>query len=181
MAASFVVYLLGNVNAREKLEKKDLELLNRLKIVKVNSEVVEEDTKTRSRPLPQERHQLGLPSFGYQEPSIIPGGRCTLRQVLEFLAKHQNDPEEHTVEAIAKTYSMKSEDVQNIVTYFRAFELFVPRENKKNVGQDVLDTLGVGNVVKPLFRSKFKNMNEEIADGSDEKINNTKETVDEKK
>lgn len=44
--------------------------------------------------------------FGFQEPSVIPLGRCTLRQALNFISDHQTDPQKWTAATIATEYQL---------------------------------------------------------------------------
>lgn len=53
---------------------------------------------------------------------------------------------------------MKENDVENVVTYFRVFELYVSSDAKKGVAKSVLDSIGVNKVVAPLFHTKFADM-----------------------
>ncbi|KAG8190489.1 hypothetical protein JTE90_006663 [Oedothorax gibbosus] len=139
--------------------KETAELLDRLKIVKVTSHDPDEEPITKStRPLPQERRVAELSTYGFEEPKTIPEGKCSLKQSLEFITKYQNDPGSNPVESIAQDYKMKKSDVENIVTNFRVFELFVSSDGKKGVAQGVLDSIGVNKVIQPMFKPKFADL-----------------------
>lgn len=53
---------------------------------------------------------------------------------------------------------MKEDDVENVVTHFRVFELYVSSDAKKGVAKSVLDSIGVNKVVAPLFHTKFADL-----------------------
>ncbi|CAL1270411.1 unnamed protein product [Larinioides sclopetarius] len=139
------------------MEKKPDELLDRLKIVKVTSEGSTENPVSK-RPLPQDRLPVGIPTFGFEEPKHIPQGKCSLKQALDFITKHQDDPKTHSIKSIAETHSMKESDIENIVKHFLVFELFISRDSKSNVAKSMLESLGVGKVVTPMFKPRFAHL-----------------------
>ncbi|XP_026332812.1 protein NDUFAF4 homolog [Hyposmocoma kahamanoa] len=117
----------------EKLNTKDAELDKMLKDVYVTSEGKPEEDITReiqqknpNRPLPMYRMQPEDYEYGFKEPDQISYGRVTLRKALEFLAAHQSNPNEVTPEKIAQEYKLKLDDVNNVIKYFKTFEIFVP-------------------------------------------------------
>lgn len=121
----------------EKLNLKDVELDKMLKEVYVTSEGKPEEDITREiqqksskRPKPMYRMQPEEYEYGFKEPDVIPYGRVTLRKALEFLAAHQCDPNQVTAEKIAEEYKLKLEDVNNMLKYFKTFEVFVPETKK---------------------------------------------------
>ncbi|XP_068625074.1 protein NDUFAF4 homolog [Battus philenor] len=121
----------------EKLDKKDNALDERLKTVYVTSHGRPEDDITRekikqnpNRPLPQDRKQVEDFEMGWKEPERIPYGRTTLRNTLEFLESHQLNPEEVTASKIAFEYKLKQEDVESILKYFKALEIYLPETKK---------------------------------------------------
>ncbi|GIY44961.1 uncharacterized protein CDAR_267121 [Caerostris darwini] len=139
------------------LEKKPTELLDRLKIVKVSSEGTGENPVS-NRPLPQERRAMQVPLFGYEEPKVIPEGKCSLRQALAFITKHQNDPTKHSVKSIAEAHFMKESDIENIIKYFRAFEVYISRDGKTTVAKTTLENMGARKIVAPIFKPKFAHL-----------------------
>lgn len=115
----------------DKLNKKDPGLDERLQNVYVTSQGRPEDditneVKSSSRILPQDRQVLENYEFGFKEPERVPYGRTTLRDTLNFLSSHQASPEEVTIPKIALEYKLKQEDVENIVKYFKTFEVYLP-------------------------------------------------------
>lgn len=75
----------------------------------------------------EEQVVVQSPDYGYTEPEVIPEGKCTLRQALEFLTKH-DESESYSVDQIASDYKLKPEDVQNIVNSFLCFRVHVPKQ-----------------------------------------------------
>lgn len=120
-------------NINEKLNTKNAELDKMLKEVYVTSEGKPEEDVTReiqqknpNRPLPMYRMQPEDYEYGFKEPEKITYGRVTLRKALEFLSAYQCNPNEVTAEKIAEEYKLKLKDVNNILKYFKTFEIFVP-------------------------------------------------------
>ncbi|XP_045455675.1 protein NDUFAF4 homolog [Melitaea cinxia] len=116
-----------------KLDRKDPELDLRLKDVYVTSHGRPEDDVTREkkeqrpdRPLPQNRDAVPDFDFGLMEPTKVPYGKTTLRHAIDFISAHQVNPDEVTVSKIAYEYKMKEEDVENILKYFKTYEIYVP-------------------------------------------------------
>ncbi|XP_013181686.1 PREDICTED: protein NDUFAF4 homolog [Papilio xuthus] len=125
----------------EKLDKKDPGLDDRLKSVYVTSYGRPEDDITRekiqqnpNRPLPKNRSQVPEFEMGWNEPEEVPYGRTTLRKALEFIESHQMNPTEVTASKIALEYKLKGEDVEAILKYFKAYEIYIP-ETKKSAAR----------------------------------------------
>lgn len=114
----------------DKLNRKDPELDDRLKDVYVTSHGRPEDDVTKehstNRPLPQNRTAVPDFDFGLKEPDKIPYGRTTLRHAIDYIASHQINPEEVTAAKIAFEYKLKVEDVENILKYFKTYEVYMP-------------------------------------------------------
>ncbi|CAH2097736.1 unnamed protein product [Euphydryas editha] len=116
-----------------KLDRKDVELDQRLKDVYVTSYGRPEDDVTKEkreqrpdRPLPQYRGAVPDFDFGLMEPEKVPYGKTTLRHAIDFISAHQVNPEEVTAAKIAYEYKMKEEDIENILKYFKTYEVYVP-------------------------------------------------------
>ncbi|GIY46025.1 uncharacterized protein CEXT_790201 [Caerostris extrusa] len=152
LARPILLYLLAAL-----MENKPTELLDRLKIVKVSSEGTGENPVS-NRPLPQERRAMQVPLFGYEEPKVMPEGKCSLRQALAFITKHQNDPTKHSVKSIAEAHFMKESDIENIIKYFRAFEVYISRDGKTTVAKTTLENMGARKIVAPIFKPKFAHL-----------------------
>ncbi|XP_049880207.1 protein NDUFAF4 homolog [Pectinophora gossypiella] len=117
----------------EKLETKNEELDARLRDIYVTATGRPEDDITRekqkrnpNRPLPEDRKMVEDYELGFKEPERIPYGRTTLRHAITFISAHQMDPEEATAEKIANEYKLKKEDVDNILKYYKSYEVYIP-------------------------------------------------------
>ncbi|GBP44077.1 Protein NDUFAF4 homolog [Eumeta japonica] len=114
----------------EKLSKKDEALQERLRSVYVTSTGKPEDDLTRQKDsgkaLPQDRKIVEDFEYGLKEPDHIPYGRTTIRNALNFIASHQANPTEFTASKIAFEYKLKEEYVEDILKYFKTFEIFMP-------------------------------------------------------
>ncbi|CAK1543452.1 unnamed protein product [Leptosia nina] len=123
----------------DKLDKKNQDLDQRLKDVYVTSTGIPEDDITRKkkdenpdRPLPNDRKPLEDFDFGLKEPEKITYGRTTLRKSLEYISSHQMNPDEATPAKIAFEYKLKEKDVENILKYFKTFEIYIPETKNTN-------------------------------------------------
>ncbi|XP_026499384.2 protein NDUFAF4 homolog [Vanessa tameamea] len=141
-----------------KLDKKDTELDARLKDVYVTSYGKPEDDVTKEkqqkgleRPLPQNRGLVPDFDFGLMEPAKIPYGKTTLRHAIDYISSHQVNPEEVTAAKIAHEYKMKEEDVENILKYFRTYDVYLP-ETK----QAPAVFAGPSELRKQLYKSDVK-------------------------
>ena len=128
-------------------------------------QVDEKETKS----LPQIRTVQPPPTYGYEEPKIVPEGKCTLRQALEFITDHQNDPAANKIDSIAKAHNMKVSDVENIVKNFRVFELYIPRDKNVDLTKSVLKALGANKIRQPLFAEPFQNVESKAEATAEEK------------
>ncbi|KAL9898575.1 NADH dehydrogenase [ubiquinone] 1 alpha subcomplex assembly factor 4 [Glossina fuscipes fuscipes] len=119
----------------EKLNKKDLELDQRLKNVYVTSKDSYDINKSKAekdiQSLPTDRSTPEDFQYGYQEPKKVTVGRCTLKQALEFITNHQSDPEKWTAQKIADDYKMKPKLIEHILHHFKTYNIYVPDQNSK--------------------------------------------------
>ena len=81
-----------------------------------------------SRSLPQDRSEGTNYEYGFREPKIVPPGRCTLRQALEFIGLHHSNPNKYTADYIAKEYTLDAERVKHILKHFHMYELQLPHD-----------------------------------------------------
>ncbi|XP_016961601.1 protein NDUFAF4 homolog [Drosophila biarmipes] len=128
----------------DKLNMKDSSLDGRLKNVYVTSQdrfikrVQERQAaeaaadKAEQRPLPLERKTPDDFEYGYLEPTRISPGHCTLRQALKFINDHQLDPESWPANKIANEYKLKEPLVENILHYFKTFNMYIPDQKYKD-------------------------------------------------
>ncbi|XP_076174519.1 NADH dehydrogenase [ubiquinone] 1 alpha subcomplex assembly factor 4 [Ptiloglossa arizonensis] len=114
----------------EKHYKKNAELDDRLKDIYV----ISTDPKTKPKdtvppkPLPLDRTRTPVFEFGFYEVQEIPEGKCSLRQALAFIVKHNKNPAEYTVEKIALEYKLDKQLTANILDYFRIPNVIRPKK-----------------------------------------------------
>ncbi|XP_050575128.1 protein NDUFAF4 homolog [Bombus affinis] len=109
-------------NLRDTQNKKDHELNDRLKSVFVQSKDPEiEPTQVSSRPLPVDRSQYSLDEF--YEPLVPQKGKCTIKEVVTFLTKHQENKVEYSIERISQKYQIDKQTVENILTSYKLFHV----------------------------------------------------------
>ncbi|XP_029168206.1 protein NDUFAF4 homolog isoform X2 [Nylanderia fulva] len=97
-----------NPNFLKEHYQKNMQLDQRLKDVFVTStdpEKVIEPTK-ESRSLPQNRHAPDEFIFDFYEPTMIPVGKCSMKQAMQFIWDHQHDPVTYNSEHIAAGYKI---------------------------------------------------------------------------
>ncbi|XP_061724008.1 protein NDUFAF4 homolog [Cydia pomonella] len=156
-------------NLDEKLDKKDLGLDTRLKNVYVTSHGKPEDDVTRekqnpNRPLPQDRGLVEDFDYGFKEPERVKYGHTTLRNAVEFISAHQIDPKEVTAAKIALQYKLKAEDVENILKYFKTYEVYLP-ETKKSAAMFA----GPATLRKQLYKEDIKEIEGDVQKKPDKK------------
>ncbi|KAJ8920525.1 hypothetical protein NQ315_005394 [Exocentrus adspersus] len=82
------------------------------------------------RPLPSDKTAVPDYLYGVREPDKIPLGKVTLGTVLEFITRHQSEPLNYNAKKIAMEFSVPENTVQNVLKYFRVFEIYIPQERK---------------------------------------------------
>lgn len=60
--------------------------------------------------LPTERSTPASTELGYIEPIVVPKGKITLKQLMELLRQHREDPEVFSVERISDQYKISNEN-----------------------------------------------------------------------
>ncbi|XP_043581230.1 protein NDUFAF4 homolog isoform X1 [Bombus pyrosoma] len=114
------ISILVKPNLKDTQHKKDHELDDRLKSVFVQSKDPEiEPTQVSSRPLPQNRSQYSLDE--YYETLVPRKGKCTIKEVVTFLTKHQENEAEYSIERISQKYQIDKQTVENILTSYKLF------------------------------------------------------------
>ncbi|XP_076766661.1 NADH dehydrogenase [ubiquinone] 1 alpha subcomplex assembly factor 4 [Xylocopa sonorina] len=111
-------------NFMEDQYKKDPKLLDHLKNVYVESHHPKDKPKeeiTSSRSLPQNRSQLELNYYDHYGTPVVVSGKCSLKQAIQFISLHQQDPANYSVEKISEEYQLDKQLVENIVTNFKVF------------------------------------------------------------
>lgn len=83
------------------------------------------------RKLPRERKGWDGYEYGYEEPDKIPQGKASMRQVLDILNAYETKPSINTPEKLAAEYNLNLQDVQNLLKYFKPFQVYIPKKEKK--------------------------------------------------
>lgn len=65
--------------------------------------------------------------YGHKEPEHVTPGKVTLKQAIQFISDHQTDPKTHSLPKLVEQYKLKDEDMFNVLQYFSAFKLHVPK------------------------------------------------------
>ncbi|XP_076317040.1 NADH dehydrogenase [ubiquinone] 1 alpha subcomplex assembly factor 4 [Tachypleus tridentatus] len=129
------------------------DLLEHLKSIKVVSKdpegKVQENVQEveEIRPLPQDRKPQDQPEYGFIEPATIPPGKIKIRQALEFITNHHSDPQQWTVDIIAKEHNMNKVDVEHIVKYFKTFYLYIPQKAVEKGQKQNFLTFGINRLI----------------------------------
>ncbi|XP_030752661.1 protein NDUFAF4 homolog [Sitophilus oryzae] len=128
--------------AFEESLKKNEQLDKHLKDVYVVSNDRVHDWKIKEnpdRPLPKDRTQSGPFLFGHKDPDRVPIGKVILKDALTFISQHQNDPKTHSPSKIAEDYKLSKETVENVLKYYRIFEIYLPdkKTNAKFAGPSI--------------------------------------------
>ncbi|KMQ92403.1 protein ndufaf4-like protein [Lasius niger] len=115
---------------------KNMQLDQRLKDVFVTStdpeKIIEPMKEPRS--LPQSRYRPDEHTFDFYEPTIIPVGKCSLKQALKFIWQHKHDPVTHNSENIAAEYKIDKKIIDDVLKHFK---LYVT--NKQDSPEDLED------------------------------------------
>ncbi|ODN02548.1 NADH dehydrogenase [ubiquinone] 1 alpha subcomplex assembly factor 4 [Orchesella cincta] len=130
-----------------KTDRSDPRLLQNLSKVYITSAGDNPEVIAKSR-LPVERTPPVQSVFGHEEPKVIPPGKASLRQILEFVAYHANDRDTYTIEKISKDYKLDILDTINILQHYKTLQVFhAPKEKPKKSSnplrrlQDGIDNL----------------------------------------
>ena len=99
--------------------KKDTQLDDRLKQVFVESDNQKVEVSPSTKSLPQDRSQTPLFEYGVYVSDVIPEGKCSLRQALDFISKHNENPTEYSAKQIAQEYKLDEQVVENILKHFK--------------------------------------------------------------
>ncbi|KYQ48633.1 Protein NDUFAF4 like protein [Trachymyrmex zeteki] len=121
--------------------KKNMQLDQRLKDVFVTStdlQDIKEPAKD-SKILPQNRRSWENDfTFESYEPTVIPMGKCSLKQALTFLLQHKHDPIKYSSENIASEYKIDKKVIDDILKYFK---LYVTASNNQEPSIKFLDSI----------------------------------------
>lgn len=110
-------------------KKKHRKLDEHLRNIRVDSFGENPEIVSKSqRQLPVDRRKNIPSDYGFTEPDIIPDGRASLRQALDFISQHHLNPQDYPAEKIAVQYKLNSPEVQNILRYFQTLQMHIPKE-----------------------------------------------------
>jgi len=114
--------------------KNDPDLLNKGKLseeeihhlsqVYIKSSGNNAEIKAKKR-LPDDRHSHEEYVYGFYEPTKVPAGKVTLRQLNDLLEKYARDPVKFSPDLLAKEYKLDIVTTHNLVEYFRTFQVYV--------------------------------------------------------
>ena len=119
---------------KKEIDERSESLLDRLRSVRVRShdqsqyEYPEEKLEKDKSKLPQERHTSQLPLHGFVDPVTVLKGKLALKDAIQFISQHAEDPQVFNSELIAQTHQLDQKDVENILKYFKLFQLHMPVE-----------------------------------------------------
>ena len=74
------------------------------------------------------------PEFGYLEPKVIRPGRCSIRQSLEFISQHIENPSNYTADKVAADYNLELQATKDVLKYFQTFQIQLPKELIEKLG-----------------------------------------------
>ncbi|XP_025263488.1 protein NDUFAF4 homolog [Camponotus floridanus] len=111
-----------NPNFIKEHYQKNMQLDQRLKDVFVTSTDPQEAIEPMREPrlLPQNRITPEY-SLDFFEPTMIPAGKCSLKQILEFIMQHKHDPVTYNSENIAVEYKIDKKIVDDILKHFKLY------------------------------------------------------------
>ncbi|XP_063991589.1 protein NDUFAF4 homolog [Diachasmimorpha longicaudata] len=141
-------------NFMESHNKQDPALHDRLKQVFVSSNVQFAGTTQRSEKLPQNTKGSEEWDYGFWQPDKAPKGKVLLRDALKFMSDHMTDPKNNDAKTIATQYKLDQKDVDNILEYYRVFQILVPPKETHP-----------GNIQLPTFRNLMGESSKKIWKG----------------
>ncbi|PVD28718.1 hypothetical protein C0Q70_11312 [Pomacea canaliculata] len=107
---------------------KNLKLDENLRKIRVNSIGDNPEIEAKSsRHMPEDRSKAISWEYGIPEPDVIREGCITLRQALAFISQHHLNPKEFSAESIAREHKLNLTDVENVLKYFQALHMHIPK------------------------------------------------------
>ena len=116
----------------KKTPKEIIEGVNKIKIkatiVPSDFNVKEESDESRfiAKLLPERRRKMHLSEMGVKDPDKVPVGKLSLREAIQLIKAHTMEPENFSVEKIAKVHDLELHDVENVLDYFKPFWIYRP-------------------------------------------------------
>jgi len=152
-----------NPHFLEEHYQKNVQLDQRLKDVFVtstdqHSQEIKESTG-ESKPLPQNRHSWENEfMYEFYEPTVIPVGKCSLKQTLTFISQHKHDPIKYNSENIASEYKLDKKVVDDILKYFKLYVIKSEKQDERpledSVQEMIDETLGIGKYKRDVEKKK---------------------------
>ncbi|XP_014252576.1 protein NDUFAF4 homolog [Cimex lectularius] len=121
----------------------------------------------KMRKLPVSRSCNSNHIFSYLEPDSVPEGKLSLSQAMKMITSHQEDPHKFNPAFLSQQYNVPINDIENILTYFSNFNVFIPEQKKEK------EKMNVFNIVKKTVLS--------IEEKKEEKVKKTVLSIEEKK
>ncbi|XP_014481670.1 PREDICTED: protein NDUFAF4 homolog [Dinoponera quadriceps] len=151
-----------NPDFLEKHYQKNMQLDNRLKDVFVTStdSQINLETTTAEKSLPQSRRNRDEFNMDYHESTVIPEGKCTLKQALTFISQHREDPIKYNSENIAVQYKIDKGKIDEILKHFKSYVSFVPDAPLEKPEQDLIQKTIDDMVIKRQEMEKLEEENE---------------------
>ncbi|XP_033741323.1 NADH dehydrogenase [ubiquinone] 1 alpha subcomplex assembly factor 4-like [Pecten maximus] len=176
-----------NPELYEEQKKKDLDLHERLKQIRLESTGSLPEIKSRRLP---ERDRLNEPKIsgyrGFLDQQKVPEGRLSIRDAMKILGKVQISPvsDPSAVKNIAKEYKLDELHVKQLLRHFKAMEMKFPNhllkkhpslaENLAKAGQKSLDNWVSG--IKS-DQEAFENLKTETKDNVSQRWKNYNEKI----
>lgn len=117
-------------DVKQKLTNADVSLEERLRQVYVTSQdIVPIQTQSGQHPdrsLPLDRAHHEVPEYGFFEPKVVPYGKVTLKDAVQFISAHQTDPDNYSSDSIAVKHKLDQRLTEQVLKHFGTFSLYVP-------------------------------------------------------
>ena len=110
--------------------------------------------------MPLSRRAVDEPELGVMDvDSEVPQGRSSLKTLMGFISRHQEDPKAHPAATIAKDHGLDAAVVQNVLTHFKVMQLHLPKEmytETKNMNKIFAEQLKASDHVASSFKLQQK-------------------------
>ncbi|GFR94241.1 NADH dehydrogenase [ubiquinone] 1 alpha subcomplex assembly factor 4 [Elysia marginata] len=140
------------------VENKNERLHERLKQIYVDSKDAPIQIKSARTAVPLTRQTFGEPDLGVMDVTAdteVPRGKSSLKVLMSFISRHQEDPNSHPATVIAKDHSLDPTVVQNVLTHFKVMHLHLPKDmykETKDMGKIVAEQLEASSSVATSFK-----------------------------
>jgi len=117
-----------NLLTQGKLDPKSMENMSKVFLTSHGDNPV---VKRRTRDLPTDRRGHDDYPYGMEEPTVVPQGKASMKQLLDLLSNHQSKPRDFTADKIATEYNLDIVDVRSLLEYYKPFQLHVPKKKEQ--------------------------------------------------